>query len=123
MTRLQNGLTLAAVQTLLAVSVPAKFAWDRATRPRVWVKTVPYDPMLPFRGRYVSLRLAPAPGSAFEAQTQNQRVAFFLPEHAPDPSRRGFGKEVWVEVTIPRSGPPRPIQLGIRENGRLQPLR
>ena len=35
-----------------------------------------------------------------------QPVAFFIPEHVPDPSRRGLGEELWVEVTLPRKGPP-----------------
>jgi hypothetical protein len=41
-------------------------------------------------------------------------VAFFLPEHAADPSRTPAGKEMWVEVSVPRKGPPRPIRLEVR---------
>jgi hypothetical protein len=41
-------------------------------------------------------------------------VAFFLPEHAADPSRLPAGKELWVEVSVPRKGPPRPIRLEVR---------
>ena len=44
-------------------------------------------------------------------------VAFFIPEHVPDPSRRPAGEELWAEVTIPRSGPPRPIRLGVMKDG------
>ncbi len=44
-------------------------------------------------------------------------VPFFIPEHVPDPSRRAPGEELWVEVTIPRKGPPRPIRLGVRKDG------
>lgn len=52
-----------------------------------------------------------------------QRVAFFIPEHVPDPSRRQPGEELWVEVTIPHNGPPRPIQLGVKkEDGQIIPL-
>ena len=49
-------------------------------------------------------------------------VAFFIPEHVPDPSRRPPGEQLWVEVTLPRSGPPRPIRLGVMKEGRLTPL-
>ncbi|HEX2768708.1 MAG TPA: hypothetical protein VHN12_05450 [Geobacteraceae bacterium] len=42
-------------------------------------------------------------------------VPFFIPEHIPDPSRRAPGEELWVEVTIPKKGPPRPIRLGVRK--------
>lgn len=49
-------------------------------------------------------------------------VAFFIPEHIPDPSVRPPGEELWAEVTIPPAGPPRPIRLGVRRAGRLEPL-
>lgn len=42
-------------------------------------------------------------------------VAFFITEHIPDPSRRPPGEELWVEVTIPTKGPPRPIRLGVKK--------
>ncbi len=52
-----------------------------------------------------------------------QPVAFFIPEHVPDPSRREPGEELWVEVTIPRKGPPRPIRLGVKKtDGPIVPL-
>lgn len=41
-------------------------------------------------------------------------VAFFLPEHAADPSHLAAGKELWVEVSVPRRGPPRPVRLEVR---------
>ena len=44
-------------------------------------------------------------------------VAFFIPEHIPDPSRREAGEELWVEVTVPRKGPPRPIRLAVKKDG------
>jgi hypothetical protein len=49
-------------------------------------------------------------------------VAFFIPEHIPDPSIRQPGEELWVELTVPRDGPPRPIRLGVRRNGVLMPI-
>jgi len=49
-------------------------------------------------------------------------LAFFIPEHVPDPSIRQPGEELWVEVTLPRQGPPRPIRLGVRKDGQLTPL-
>jgi hypothetical protein len=49
-------------------------------------------------------------------------VACFIPEHVDDPSRRAAGEELWVEVTIPRRGPPRPIRLGVKKDGTLTPL-
>lgn len=52
-----------------------------------------------------------------------QPVAFFIPEKVPDPSRRQPGEELWVEVTVPRKGPPRPIRLGVKKgDGPIVPL-
>jgi hypothetical protein len=31
-----------------------------------------------------------------------------------DPSVRRAGWELWMEVTVPKTGPPRPIQLAIK---------
>ena len=52
----------------------------------------------------------------------DQTLAFFIPEHVEDPSRRPAGEELWVEVTIPRAGLPRPIRLGVKKDGQLEPL-
>jgi hypothetical protein len=49
-------------------------------------------------------------------------VAFFLPEHAADPSLLSPGQELWVEVSVPANGPPRPLRLGIKKDGELKPL-
>jgi hypothetical protein len=52
----------------------------------------------------------------------DEPLAYFIPEHVADPSRRASGEELWVEVTIPRKGGPRPIRLGVRKGGVLTPL-
>ena len=53
----------------------------------------------------------------------DQPIAFFIPEHIPDPSRRPPGEELWVEVTIPKKGPPRPIRLGVKKgDGPIAPM-
>jgi hypothetical protein len=49
-------------------------------------------------------------------------LAFFIPEHVPDPSRRPQGEELWVEVTLPKQGPLRPIRLGVKQGGVIKPL-
>ena len=50
-------------------------------------------------------------------------VAFFIPEHVPDPSLRTAGEELWVELTLPPGGWPRPIRLGVMRSGTLTPLK
>src|SRR4051794_9289262 len=54
---MQKGIAVALVHTLLVCSLGAKLMIDRATRPRIWVKSVPYDPDMPIRGRYVNMQL------------------------------------------------------------------
>ncbi|HEY6307581.1 MAG TPA: hypothetical protein VI488_14105 [Candidatus Angelobacter sp.] len=51
----------------------------------------------------------------------DQAVAFFLPEHAEFPRVRP-GEELWAEVTVPRKGPPRPIQLALKRGTEWKPL-
>jgi hypothetical protein len=48
-----------------------------------------------------------------------QSLAFFLPPDVPDPSARAAtGTErLWVEVTLPSEGLPRPIRLGTDPDG------
>jgi hypothetical protein len=50
----------------------------------------------------------------------DQPVDFFLPEHAQLPWMQG--NELWAEVTIPRKGPPRPIQLALKKGTEWTPL-
>jgi len=116
MTAGMKGAILGAVQVAMVLSLGGKLLIDRSTLPRVWVKAAPYDPILPIRGRYVSLRLINDP------RVDGQRVEYFIPEHAIDPSRRPPDEELWVEVTIPREGPPRPIRIGVKKDGALTPL-
>jgi hypothetical protein len=52
----------------------------------------------------------------------SEPVAFFIPEHAADPSQRAPGEELWVEVSVPPNGPPRPVRLGVKKDGVLTPL-
>lgn len=161
MNTLTKGIAVAVIHLLIVGSLGAKLLYDRAHRPRVWVHTDMYDPELPIRGRYMTLRLevqAPwfAPKQqyetsqvtlgaengqlvAYKAESTNltisqssrfapvrrfwldQPVDFFLPEHAELP-RIAHGEEIWAEVTIPRKGPPRPIQLAIKNGSVWMPL-
>ena len=63
-----------------------------------------------------------AAGASVTDWVLNEQVAFFIPENVPDPSRRAPGEELWVEVSVPAKGAPRPIRLGVKKNGVLTPL-
>ena len=47
---------------------------------------------------------------------------FYIAEHAADPTRLKAGQELWIEVTVPPQGPPRPLQLALKDNGAWKPL-
>ena len=167
-----NSITKAVVVVLLHIaivlSLGGKLLYDRAHRPRVWVKTASVDPDMPIRGRYLTLSLQVHAPDLVAGQLpknyawtpvhltvgNNQLVAhggtsntsiyietwrrstaqadsdvyslsppitFFLPEHADGPWLRR-GEELWAEVTIPRKGPPRPIQLAVKSGTQWRPL-
>jgi len=53
----------------------------------------------------------------------NSQSLYFIPEHAEIPWPQAHsGQELWIEATIPRSGPPRPIRLAMKNHGVLTPL-
>ena len=121
----RKGIILAALQLAIVVSLAAKYTIDRARFPRVWARTAVYDPDLPIRGRYLSLMLAPDASAPYFDRTNRQPVDFFVPERKADFETPAFGPrapEIWAEVTIPHKGPPRPIRLGIRKDGQIQPV-
>ena len=49
-------------------------------------------------------------------------VNFYIAEHAKSPLPVPAGGELWIEVTVPPKGPPRPIQLAMKQNGVWEPL-
>jgi hypothetical protein len=180
-----KSLILLAIQLAIVSSIAAKYYYQRSTCPRVWTRTVAYDPDLILRGRYLSARLTidacginlpiahnlrafvadrltyfdsegngavsaqlpvsvgvrngklvanhsanPQHSQALTLQlgasctdaTLQQPVNFYLAEHAKSPFPLAPGQALWVEVTVPPAGPPRPINLAISSNGQWQPL-
>ena len=166
MTPLAKGLLVGAAHVLLVCSIAAKFYYDRASYPRLWVETAPYDPEMPIRGRYVNIALlvdaerneaSAGSGRApdmYQARLEvrgdrlvairddtagkhwvssrhcgkrvcwqlTEPLAYFIPEHAADPSRPRDGATLWAEVTVPPTGAPRPIRLGVNKGGTIEPI-
>ena len=170
-----RAIALIVIQCVLVSSIAAKYLYERATCPRVWTRTVQYDPNLPMRGRYLALtpvvdacdlvrsarpsdpqafgirsfraRLVARDGklvaedardrlprSGFESVSVGANrpcergqvwpaIDFFVPENAKSPFPLKPGQELWVEVTVPPSGPPRAMQLALAENGKWLPLK
>ena len=53
--------------------------------------------------------------------TVTEPVFFFIPDTANVP-RLERGDELWMEVTLPKKGPPRPIRMAIKKGGVFTPL-
>jgi hypothetical protein len=62
------------------------------------------------------------PGAPCQDFRLDGAVDFYISEHAVDPTPLKPGQELWIEVTVPRKGPPRPIQLALKDNGAWKPL-
>jgi hypothetical protein len=67
------------------------------------------------------LPIRESPPSAARGVVVAEPVAFFIPEHADDPSRLEAGRELWVEVTVPRRELPRPIRVESRPIAPVSP--
>jgi len=63
-----------------------------------------------------------APGAACDNLRLQQAVNFYIAEHAASPLPVKAGQELWVEVTVPPKGPPRPIQLALKADGSWKTL-
>jgi len=53
----------------------------------------------------------------------SEATEFFIPDTAKPPFPLQKGQELWVEVTVPQTGPPRPIQLALSDPSGFHPLR
>jgi hypothetical protein len=179
MTQRSRGVVLLVVQLGLVLSIAAKYVYERKVCPRVWVRTAQFDPDLPFRGRYLALRLAvdacglphdeaaslarpglsaiyknewrwtvkpearegkliavlagdddrpestqllTQMGERCDLATLIEWADYFIGDRAKSPFPLKSNEELWVEVTVPPSGPPRPIQLAISGDGGFKPL-
>ncbi len=186
----RTSITLLVIQLAIVSLIAAKYLYQRWTCPRVWARTIVYDPELVMRGRYLSEQLivdgckstlpsakeasmprnvdglpvgmkfsinsaqavrfpakikvegnklvalripdseidpagqtvAAWPGSSCENLRLDTPVDFYIPEHAIIPTPLKPGQELWIEVTVPPKGPPRPIQLALKQDGVWKPL-
>jgi hypothetical protein len=184
------SMVLLAIQLVIVSSIAAKYLYQRWRCPRVWTRSVAYDPELVMRGRYLSLQLVvdgcestlpshkeaafprnvdgtvksprftvqgvvlaqfqarlaveknrlvalrlPEPegprdgllvsaeaGHPCEEMRLVEPVNFYIAEHAQSPLPVAGGDELWIEVTVPPKGPPRPIQLALKHEGAWKPL-
>ena len=70
----------------------------------------------------VGRRVTARPGAPCDQMRLVDPVNFYIAEHARSPVPVASGAELWIEVTVPAKGPPRPIQLALKHDGRWEPL-
>jgi hypothetical protein len=186
------SLALLVAQLALVSAIAAKYLYQRWTCPRVWTRAAAIDPVLPLRGRYISLRLTvdgcqstlpsaklatfprdvngaiksgpyvlrlqrttpvyfganlrvennqlvavrvegqedstageevmAEPGAPCDQMQLESGLDFFIAEHAQSPLPLQPGQELWIEVTVLPKGPPRPVQLALKQGGVWKPL-
>ncbi len=62
------------------------------------------------------------PGTSCDQMSLDDWVDFLLPRHTHSPLPLKPGQELWVEVTVPPHGPPRPMQVALKQDGAWKPL-
>jgi hypothetical protein len=186
-----SGVSIALLifQLLIVSSVAGKHLWQRWRCPRVWTRAAAIDPILPMRGRYLSLQLtvdgcqstlpsakfatfprdvngaikpgpyvlrprpvlfranlkvqsnqlvalrvegqedpnvgeeiSAPPGAPCNQMQLSDPVDFYIPDTAKSPLPLQPNQELWIEVTVPPTGPPRPIQLALKQDSSWKPL-
>ena len=63
-----------------------------------------------------------SPNASCDQMRLMQPVDFYIAEHADDPTFVKPNQELWIEVTVPPKGPPRPLQLALKDEGKWRPL-
>jgi len=76
------------------------------------------DPEMHSGGQEVSAM----PGAQCENMRLEAPVDFYVADTAKSPLPLKAGQELWIEVTVPPQGPPRPMQLAMKQNGVWEPL-
>lgn len=70
----------------------------------------------------LGIRVRATPGMPCDFFLINEPLNFYLAESVPTPLPIQAGQELWIEVTVPPQGPPRPLQLALKQDGIWKPL-
>jgi len=74
------------------------------------------------RGPSDGVTVVADPGSPCDQMRLAVPADFYLAKSATIPMPLQPNQELWVEVTVPPQGPPRPLQLAIKEGAAWKPL-
>ena len=61
-------------------------------------------------------------GSPCDQMQLEAPIDVYISDTAQGPLPLKPGQELWIEVTVPPQGPPRPMQLAVKDNGAWKPL-
>ncbi len=62
------------------------------------------------------------PSAPCDQMQVSDPVDFYIADTAKSPLPLQPGQQLWIEVTVPPIGPPRPLQLALKDNGAWKPL-
>jgi hypothetical protein len=62
------------------------------------------------------------PGAACDQMRLMTPVNYYISDTAKSPLPLKPGQELWIEVTVPPKGPPRPLQMALKDNGVWKPV-
>jgi hypothetical protein len=68
------------------------------------------------------LKVVAQPGANCATMRLRDPVNFYIADNAASPLPLKPGQELWMEVTVPPKGPPRPLQLALKEGGAWRAL-
>jgi len=71
---------------------------------------------------YAGEQVSAAPSASCDQMQLSEPVDFYIADTAKSPLPLAAGQELWIDVTVPPTGPPRPLQLAIKDNGAWKPL-
>ncbi len=66
--------------------------------------------------------ISATPGAPCDQMRLTDGVDFYIADTAQSPLPLQPGQELWIEVTVPPKGPPRPLQLALKQDGAWKPL-
>jgi hypothetical protein len=72
--------------------------------------------------RHSGQRVTAVPGEPCDRMLLAEPVDFFIADNARSVLSLAPGQELWIEVTVPPQGPPRPLQLAVKDNSSWRPL-
>ena len=67
-------------------------------------------------------QVSASPGSPCDQLRLVDNVNYYISDTAQSPLPLKPAQELWIEVTLPPKGPPRPLQLAVKDNGVWKPL-